>query len=61
MAQQLDALAEASRLDHMELRVVPFAAGAHAAMSSSFVLIQLPDEETPAFTYVANDRGGTPG
>ncbi len=59
MADQLDYLAEASRLDHIELRVVPFAAGGHAAMSARFVLIQFPDEDSAAFAYVENDRGGT--
>lgn len=59
MADQLDYLAEVSKLDHIELRVVPFAAGGHAAMSARFVLIQFPDEDSPAFAYVENDRGGT--
>ena len=59
MAGQLDYLAEVSRFSHVEIRVVPFAAGGHAAMSSSFVLIQLPEEDSPAFAYVEHDRGAT--
>ena len=59
MTDQLDYLAQVSRLDHIEIRVVPFAAGGHAAMSSSFVLIQLPEEDAPAFAYVEHDRGAT--
>lgn len=59
MADQLDYLSEVSRLEHIELRVLPFAAGGHAAMSSSFVLIQLPEEGSPAFAYVEHDRGAT--
>lgn len=59
MAAQLDYLAEVSRIDHVTLRIVSFGAGAHAAMSSSFVLIQFPEEDSAAFAYVENDRGGT--
>ncbi len=59
MADQLDYLAKVSRLNHVEIRVVPFSAGGHAAMSSSFVLIQLPEEDAPAFAYVEHDRGAT--
>ena len=59
MADQLDYLAQASRLQHVSLQVLPFTAGAHAAMMGSFVLIQFPDEDSPAFAYVENERGGT--
>lgn len=57
MREQLDHLAEACQGDHVRLRVVPFSAGAHAAMASSFVLMQFPEDDSPAFAYIENDRG----
>ena len=58
MRDQLDYLVEISKRQHITLRVVPFSAGAHAAMDGSFVMMQFPEEESPAFTYVENRRGG---
>ncbi|MGW1679408.1 helix-turn-helix domain-containing protein [Saccharopolyspora sp. NPDC002376] len=57
MREQLYHLAEASKLDHVTIRVLPFSAGAHAAMTGSFVMMQFPDEPAPAFVYVDNERG----
>lgn len=57
MREQLDHLISASEREHVTLRVVPFAAGAHAGMAASFVLMQFPEEDTPAFAYLENDRG----
>lgn len=57
MREQFDHLITASKWDHVSLRVVPFSAGAHAAMAASFVLMQFPEEDTPAFAYLENDRG----
>ncbi|GAA4885073.1 helix-turn-helix transcriptional regulator [Saccharopolyspora cebuensis] len=57
MAEQLDALVEASDLDHVSLRVVPFSAGAYAAMSGAFAMMQFPDEDAPAFVYQDYERG----
>lgn len=59
LAGQLDYLTDVSQLDHIELRIIPFAVGGHAGMSSSFVLVQFPDEDGPAFAYVEHDRGAT--
>lgn len=56
-AEQLAHLIESSKLDHITCRVVPFAAGPHAAMLGSFVMMQFPEEEAPAFVYVEHDRG----
>ncbi|MDP9642605.1 transcriptional regulator with XRE-family HTH domain [Actinopolyspora lacussalsi] len=58
MREQLEHLLRSAKLDHVSLRVLPFSAGAHAAMTGSFILIRFPDEDTPAFVYVENDRGG---
>lgn len=57
MHEQLDYLMTASKLDHVSLRIVPFSAGAYAAMAGSFVLIHFPEEDEPAFAYLENDRG----
>ena len=54
---QLGYLVGASRLAHVDLRILPFAAGQHAAMIGSFVMMRFPDEESPAFVYVEHDRG----
>ncbi|MGP4021447.1 helix-turn-helix domain-containing protein [Saccharopolyspora sp. 5N708] len=57
MREQLAHLIESSKLDHITLRVLPFAAGPHPAMSGAFVMMQFPEEEAPAFVYVENERG----
>lgn len=57
MHEQLDHLYDASQRQHVSLRVLPFTAGAHAAMAGSFVMMQFPEEDSPAFVYVENDRG----
>lgn len=58
MAEQLDYLVTASDRDTITLRIVPFTAGAHAAMTGSFVLMRFPEEASAAFAYVENERGG---
>jgi len=57
MREQLERLVEASRADNVSIRVVPFAAGAHAGMFGSFVMLQFPDEDVPGFVYVENRQG----
>lgn len=57
--EQLQHLVDSSDLDHITVRIVPFSAGPHPGMLGSFVMMQFPDEETPAFVYVEHDRGGT--
>lgn len=57
MREQLERLHAAAKLDHVGLRIVPFTAGAHAAMMGSFVVMKFPDEDSPAFAYVENERG----
>ncbi|WP_406690376.1 helix-turn-helix transcriptional regulator [Saccharopolyspora sp. ID03-671] len=57
MREQLERLVEASRADHVSIRVVPFAAGAHTGMFGSFVMLQFPDEDVPGFVYVENLQG----
>ncbi len=57
MREQIERLIEASKLDHITLQIVPFAAGPHPAMSGAFVMMQFPDEDAPAFVYVEHERG----
>lgn len=57
MREQLAHLRETAKLEHVSLRIVPFAAGAHAAMAGSFALLQFPEEDEPAFAYIESDRG----
>lgn len=58
MREQLDHLVAASKLDHLTLRIVPFSAGLHPAMTGAFVMMQFPEEDAPAFVYVESERGG---
>lgn len=58
MREQLDYLVECSKQEHITIRILPFRVGAHAAMDGSFVMMQFPEEESPAFAYVENRRGG---
>ncbi|WP_232532383.1 helix-turn-helix domain-containing protein [Nocardiopsis dassonvillei] len=43
MRAQLAALLDRAELSHVDLRVLPFEAGAHAASEGSFVIMQFPD------------------
>jgi transcriptional regulator with XRE-family HTH domain len=43
MAAQLERIAEIAAMPTVAVHVIPFSAGAHAAMGSSFILLQLPD------------------
>ncbi|MFI7587262.1 helix-turn-helix domain-containing protein [Spongisporangium articulatum] len=48
MAAQLRKLGQASRLPHIDLRVLPWSAGAHAAMTGSFRLLDFESEDDPS-------------
>ncbi|MFC0547392.1 helix-turn-helix domain-containing protein [Kutzneria chonburiensis] len=52
MGDQLTRLREIAELPTVELHVLPFIAGAHAAMGSSFVLLQLPDPYDVRIVYL---------
>lgn len=54
---QLERMIEATTYDHVDLRVLPFSAGPHPAMAGSFVMMQFPEEDAPAFVYVEHERG----
>jgi transcriptional regulator with XRE-family HTH domain len=57
MAKQTQRLHELSRLDHMEIRVLPWAAGAHAAMVSPFTILDFDDPDDPAVVYLESQTG----
>lgn len=63
--EQLAHLRESSKLEHVELRVVPFSAGPHPGMLGSFAMMQFLEEEAFAFVCVEHERGaicqGEPG
>ncbi|MGH3838184.1 MAG: helix-turn-helix domain-containing protein [Pseudonocardiaceae bacterium] len=56
--RQLDHLAEMTQLAHVDLQVLPFAAGPHAAMGQTFRVVRFPGDEAGLdFVYLENDRG----
>jgi transcriptional regulator with XRE-family HTH domain len=57
MAAQLRALADAAARPHLTLQVLPFSAGAHAALEGGFVLIAFPDAQDPDVGYVEGIMG----
>jgi transcriptional regulator with XRE-family HTH domain len=58
MAEQLDALLQLSKLDHISLRVLPFDAGAHPAMVSPFILLRFDTEpDLMDVVYLEHDTG----
>ena len=52
MRGQLERLLEASKLPNVTLQVLPFAAGAHAAMVGSFSILRFGDQELPDVVYL---------
>jgi transcriptional regulator with XRE-family HTH domain len=52
MRRQLERLLEASKLPNVTLQVLPFAAGAHAAMVGSFSILRFGDQELPDVVYL---------
>jgi transcriptional regulator with XRE-family HTH domain len=57
MAGQLQRLLEAGRQDGVTIQVLPFASGAHAAMTGAFMLVEFPDPADPPFVYVEHLTG----
>ena len=58
MQEQLERLIEASRLPNLTLQVIPFNAGAHAAMDGSFKLLGFPEATDPQIVYIEYHTGG---
>jgi Domain of unknown function (DUF5753) len=57
MQEQLEHLIEASRLPNLTLQVIPFNAGAHAAMDGSFILLGFPEPNDPRIVYIEYHTG----
>jgi hypothetical protein len=57
MREQLERLIEASRMPSLTLQVIPFHAGAHAAMVGSFILLGFPEPSDPQIVYVEYHSG----
>jgi transcriptional regulator with XRE-family HTH domain len=57
MRKQLDQMAMLSELDTVTLHVLPFAAGAHAAMASEFTILDFGDIDEPDMAYIEHSLG----
>ncbi|MCW3820324.1 helix-turn-helix domain-containing protein [Micromonospora sp. DR5-3] len=52
MRGQLDALIAATAEPHVQLQIVPFAAGGHAAASGAFSILRFGDQDLPDVVYI---------
>ncbi len=52
MRAQLERLIEATKLSNVTLQVLPFDAGVHQAMASSFTILRFPDPGLPDVVYL---------
>jgi transcriptional regulator with XRE-family HTH domain len=57
MARQLTYLAEMATRDTVTLQVLPYSAGAHAGMTSPFVIFEFADEADPDIAHTENLSG----
>jgi transcriptional regulator with XRE-family HTH domain len=59
MRAQLERLVNEIDHDRVDLRLLPFEAGAHPGMKGAFIMLRFPDsEEEMDLVYVENERGG---
>ncbi|MFI5893300.1 helix-turn-helix domain-containing protein [Actinoplanes sp. NPDC051513] len=58
MLDQLAKLIEAARLPNVTLQILPFAAGAHAGMDGSFVILEFEEEGDADVVFIDNATGG---
>ncbi len=58
MRDQLRYLATVIEKGDADIRIVPFSAGAHAAMNGPFYLLKFPDVDEIDLVHVENERGG---
>ena len=59
MRGQLERLVDATKLPNVTLQVLPFAAGAHAAMVGSFSILRFGDQELPDVVYLEHLTGAS--
>jgi hypothetical protein len=57
MREQLDHLIEAATFPNLTLQVIPYSAGAHAAMDGSFILLGFPEPADPQIVYIEYHTG----
>jgi transcriptional regulator with XRE-family HTH domain len=57
LAAQVDHLCEAARQEHVEILVLPWSAGAHAAMAGAFRIMDFEDNEDPDVVYLESHVG----
>jgi transcriptional regulator with XRE-family HTH domain len=58
MAQQLDHLADLAKLPNVTLRVLPFRAGGHPAMTTPYVILNFADAPEESIVYLENLTNG---
>jgi transcriptional regulator with XRE-family HTH domain len=58
LADQVKSLCAAGDLGHVEVRVLPWEVGAHAAMTGAFGLLYFDDPDDPAVVYTESQAGG---
>lgn len=57
MRKQLRSLIEASERSNITVRILPYSAGAHAAMEGPFVILSFPEDEYPDVVYIEGMMG----
>jgi transcriptional regulator with XRE-family HTH domain len=57
MAEQTERLQELNEFDHVAVRVLPWEAGAHAAMVSPFTVLDFEDTDDPSVVYLESQTG----
>ena len=57
MQAQLQHIAEMANLAHVNVQVLPFRAGAHAAMNESFIILDFPVPADPDVVYLESQAG----
>jgi transcriptional regulator with XRE-family HTH domain len=57
MAEQTERLHELNRLGHVDIRVLPWDVGAHAAMIGAFTILDFDDPDDPAVAYTETHTG----
>jgi len=57
MQAQIDHIAKTAKLPNVEVRVVPFSAGAHPAMTGAFRILDFDDPDDPDVVYLESHVG----
>jgi transcriptional regulator with XRE-family HTH domain len=57
MAEQVERLHALNQLEHVDIRVLPWEIGAHAAMVGAFTILDFDDVDDPAVVYVETQTG----